>query len=1633
MRKLMKYTKFVWMAVLFSVFILASMPHDINAEPEDEPAQDELMASEYSIEMESDFPFTITYGGEQSFGKWYVSDNAWEIVFEITPSEHYKCDVWALIGDNEAYVSQEDNVFTIWKDESGVEVIDDDVLIYATKVPITHTVTVSDLTGDNATFAPVAGMKATEETGKYTVSEADGYSFSVTVAGAAFIPKVTIADIVQTNPNPSEGVYTYSVDAGYPTADQTVTVEVVETYTLTVDLGENSGITKFDIFEYSNSAMTDIVKIKTVTSDGETLEFNPWNYLVVRDIEGPDENVFIRAEKILGPEDITTQYGCVWDSFVIGQVPSDFTLSMDARKLPVSSVTVKGDPYEPDAYSVSLIIDDYYISEGCLIPDDFIDMDLALSPIDEKYNYRLLSGNAGYRLADEDEADDHTLPIRRFESSFFVSLPFKLLSQTAFAGGLELTVGAEKAGYRDQTVSVIGYDKTNCKAVVDGEIVEYSGGWKIPYGTDVDVTISAKDGYSLNAVRIAPAMIVDSISPGNVDAWLKKRNNRYVTTVYPDDGRSVAFTIPNVEEPYYVYAEAPETEDYALYADSVKVQSGAEIDAYYNLTKTIELKKGPNALVIGDTGNWEVKAFIGEKEVTDKAFPSLQSTDKKIVFTGLDDEVQGSTVDVKIRSKEDVPKEFTLKIRVSKAVKPEDLSWGGIDKVALILGVDTRVELATGAGFDKDSYLVNISGMNAGMTKFIDYEKSDDGKAVVFKTKASKGYDIPTSGEDMKVSLVDVHNRNSIISGPIPIVRSTAWTENAKTALAGMVSVEPGTDTLTFRFSDSESFDNKMKNMDGLYYKISATQTTSPKNSDFEDKTDILVPATASKYDLVVAKDNDVVATESVTYKIEISFVQMKYYDGKTFVPGNVIDQTEAIEKTATIKPGGVFATKLTFNKNKDKDYAKIYSTMKDVVLGTVSFPDADSKKQVTVQRLKKVDVTDKNGKVLFTTENPNHEKVIRIRKSDNAVILNPHEASKKKSVFGGYDYDGRFAGDFRVVAYAVEPKGVDVSVTVPLQIAQGITELDVCAPKRIYKAPGKAVSIKATVDYSPSEKPLTKKVEWSLTKTGNGREPFSCDGVTIKNGVISIANNVAIPAGGLKFYVCVRAADYALHTDLLDTQLVEVHSQPQVPTYLIIGEKTEIKNGGSYYTSDISGYFTAYDQNMKEIEATYTISGLTPIRNIYNVILGAGAEKPVKKASVTVTATDGSKLSKKFEFAVVSDTGLKIKLYDFSGDPIQKKDGNDYIAVNKYPAGKPLKLYVWGSHDGVIEHSIKTDSGIKKVKSGNDIYYGGTWYELSAAKATGVVTITDNSDSNKKQTKITITNRLITSGNTGAPRITAENRYDTGYDAKKGVQTKDNKGNIFCFMDYESMNAYNSAGSYNKVTYTLMKNAKDPFEGDIIISTNSYILAGIFNNSAALTQAGFYEYKTTLKTGGKFTVDFIDSNGKLDITPGTYSFTVTPVDQNGVATAKPATFKFNAAAAPKAKVTVGKTSFAKFLHAAEFGPFKVQNIVFKEGDGASGSAAFTGDVRGINTKGTINKFATTFATTSENGAIAYGTLTCIREPDNPGDYDGGKLANGMSGYVGYKWTNLDGTTDTAFAKVSVKPDGNKPFEPVTE
>ncbi|MCR5221280.1 MAG: hypothetical protein K6D90_00215 [Lachnospiraceae bacterium] len=480
-----------------------------------------------------------------------------------------------------------------------------------------------------------------------------------------------------------------------------------------------------------------------------------------------------------------------------------------------------------------------------------------------------------------------------------------------------------------------------------------------------------------------------------------------------------------------------------------------------------------------------------------------------------------------------------------------------------------------------------------------------------------------------------------------------------------------------------------VKAVDGMYYKIEADAVVSDEeedvfynsehnkyyknlanydaendqvNSVYKQNVVDYVPATEKSWALDVSDDpwNDEDGW-IVTYNVKATLV---YIDENKqiikFAEEGPEQKTETSEEKPASTKGNMFETKLSLTK---KMPAKIYNRQNSIPLAVPKWS-----KSATVQKLDRVELVNEYGNVYANWNRWGDRNLLDVDET-GLITLDTQ-----------YD-DGNYisAGKFTLVAYAVGGPGAQASATIPVTILESIQSLSVSAPARVLKNYNKAATVKADVAYNVNERentPATKSVEWSLAVAGVTPGTYQeipedsplYGKLTMKNGTVTIDKSLMVDltksADDYTFYISAKAADYAENNVWSYSEPIRITSESQVPTEFqfywdeyewdeenkvdvfvrrsfsniteteIVRKEQAKRNKDIYMEPFYSGAIQfakvlVLDQYGDQMYATLKLKGISQRENGELILSKAG------KVSITATAVDGSKKSKKIEFTI--------------------------------------------------------------------------------------------------------------------------------------------------------------------------------------------------------------------------------------------------------------------------------------------------------------------------------------------------------------------------------------------------------------
>ncbi|HCM92909.1 MAG TPA: hypothetical protein DIS78_10130 [Lachnospiraceae bacterium] len=1294
----------------------------------------------------------------------------------------------------------------------------------------------------------------------------------------------------------------------------------------------------------------------------------------------------------------------------LGTIDSDSTVSVATARFPLSDIVFNTESENGVTISVSIYERDIididgveYVNASMLVDQyDYILSVIWLANVnnpDPLWHYiikPLFSYEIEGFMSEEKE-------VSWYDDSYYGFLSGKAVIEAAFSGRkLTAYIGLEKTGYKKQSVKILRNtrsvdDKPEDVSVrMSGEPVHWTDndgygeyGYWISYGRSADVTVKPTDGYTLRKVCYLSDKTYNELSGNDAEKYAAITADKApggVTVVEAENG-TASFTISDIMDCYRVFAV--ETENYVLKVNSggKNADTGKPIDVSYNAGSRPEISvvygSIPQDLSLGRVSANVVSDDGSSVDVTAAVFGEITSESTSLTFDPSDVSVRGRRVNVSISKDEagsDPGYDFSLTFVVSNPITADTVSLTG--DVTNVLGTETRVSLQTGKDYKPGSVGVRVEGADV-----LDARMSEDGKEVTIRSsltrKNADEIKALLANHGLKLVLYDVNDQDSVISQNKLTVTAEQVTD---TDLSEGVIAIAGADSISL---DLSKIKLSAPDAEGLYYEVKAVTTMD--TSELKREVRAMVPATAKKYEIVLANNDDSFEPDPITYTVTARLMQVTTGTaGVEAVTDDTVASTASgrqFAKSVSTVQDGTFPTGISIKANKDKNVTgRLFDTVdEDLPIGTVIY-DRIGKESPKVQRIRRVEI---DG-----VEDPDV-----VYENNGTVYINPYNAGE---------------GKHSIVAYAVEPGGMDVATgAFSVNVKEGISRENdywISAPDNIYKPVNKAVKLKPEIRHSYRiANKIRGKVEWSLV-TGKEKpwEQLDFKGIRInKKGTVTIDKDVTIPDEGISFTILARPKDYPGNTNYLAKD-VEVHAVSEPPAFIRFKSGFKLTDGASYTSNEINGLLGAYDSYGNPInDIEFSVSGLKSKINIYGIENYYADKANIKKVTVTAAKTDGSGLKKTVTFKIKS-ADMIADLTDGNGKSLISSLSAGSIAevTNSLGAGKPMTLNVGKS--GLTDHKIKVTGGKKKaymipiLMRFSDMVLVDQHYTITPTAPVTVISLTEKATG--KVTRITVKNTMITS-NKAKTNVTGYDKYD-------------NKGNILNALYFANDEEYAASGSGNKVTYTV-KSGKKPLTGKVHVSVSDYALKDVFDANAqkntAITEDADGEYTITTDKDGRFDIDYWNvtcedapDEASFFIPTGTYSFEVTPVDDAGVPVAGPATFKFKAKAAPKASVVLKAGTFRNFTTLANILFKKQKNIV-------ADSVIFTGTL-GNNTKGKISSFRTTFA-------VENGKLICKRavRPDEE---------KSITGWVQYTWTGLDGSTGSACTKVTVKAPGNGKIKP---
>ncbi|MBO4903011.1 MAG: hypothetical protein J5518_09485 [Lachnospiraceae bacterium] len=647
-----------------------------------------------------------------------------------------------------------------------------------------------------------------------------------------------------------------------------------------------------------------------------------------------------------------------------------------------------------------------------------------------------------------------------------------------------------------------------------------------------------------------------------------------------------------------------------------------------------------------------------------------------------------------------------------------------------------------------------------------------------------------------------------------------------------------------------------VKAVDGMYYRIEATAvdkgnvkyTNGGKkyydhlaqydendglNSVFLEEVVAFVPATEKSWSVDVSdKPRNDEDGWRVDYAVKATLVYAEEFDDEhsdeydhgyrilKFKEGeeNKTQQTEEFSGLTVSTKDNTFETKLSLTKQMP---AKIYNKQDGIPLAIPKWS-----KSASVQKLDRVELLNEYGYEVARWDRWGEDMQLDVDKTGLITLDTTWEWMDEVTYESGEDHLA--AGKYTLVAYAIGGPGAQASATLPVTLLESIESMTVSAPARVLKTYNKAATVKAEVAFNVNEwenAPATKNVEWSIVVPDGS--PLEGK-LTMKNGTVTIDKDLMVDAKVAKedpdaysFVIAAKAADFE-DNDLTEySDPILITSEAQVPTeiqfawdqyddngnltgwdYSDINEQEIARKAQALKAKDI--YMEPFysrsiqyakvfvlDQYGEQMYADLKLTGIKQNEDGRLILSKAG------KVSVTATAVDGSKKSKKIEFTIADGDArftpnvlVQTETQFYRGDRdkefINTYDRFDHAGEtwcsSNAPANKYLYVHVGAAHYADIgeengnpvlfawdrpsygdivmfNHTVKVKGGTIKATLTDAMDKYTTYVILPSAEET-VVTVTDNTVDKrfgraKNATDYTICNQLIS--NQKARKITAD------------------------------------------------------------------------------------------------------------------------------------------------------------------------------------------------------------------------------------------------------------------------------------
>ncbi len=1026
-----------------------------------------------------------------------------------------------------------------------------------------------------------------------------------------------------------------------------------------------------------------------------------------------------------------------------------------------------------------------------------------------------------------------------------------------------------------------------------------------------DITPRAKICFDSSKVEVVSAFI------GAKQIELKADGTEEETVTTTEDGKEVTtkktYNVYNLESAEDTLTVTFKGKDGYLVKGAnkttneltVNVKAGAKVDVETEESYTVIVKEGTNSIApvngkysVGYTGSVKISLKNGSASPAVKAVAAKAG---RTALTETEAKISGSDAEI-VMDKKFAGKTITVDLSAEVTVKSTEEGKPDtkeIQKVATVtLVVNPELKGLTVAGVKngaltqtagtKQAYNITVNPKTAS-TKL--YAESD--KKASVDVKAEDGAIVI----DAKAVAAPDSAKIKVWAGAPKFEDAAVSTEFTVSTVAGVTDKKT---TAKVKYAHDTGFTltlgtAKLPELTdgGYYYKVEAKKGTAAEGVTANDKT-VYVPVTGdtqdAKIDGLVTKNKDGFGGVA-SFDITVTLVQAaKKGTAQAATLSNIVGENTA----KAVKLAGI-STKNPYYETtlKVKSGGTVYTGQKNAVIAIPQFG-----KDTTFTNTWKVkDISTTSVSSISTNNavlNTNNQLVVDIPTGSGYVGKHTFKITAE-TVMEGAEEDTMYAA----------------SATVTVNVVRGIENLELSAPKTLYKGDSKkAVSytVKPVFNHGyTAAKPKTAKVkDWKIVNTATGNTDPK---VTIsKSGKITVAKDYVVTDKST-FTVSATAADYVGNTRIAEATITITTQKLNIAQVVLAkynGEKNgyDIITGGDVERNDIkyaevyalknvapSSNFISYDDWDSYVlndfpnrcAMTYKSSNAKALE-----VTSSGkivVNKPANNVKITVTANDGSKSTKSMtlnvKYAAVEDLG--IQFYKGSmDDDIKYATPNDtnvsFLGTTASRFGIAVVQYdsegkAWVALDDFTDFKV-TVKGAKLLKDEYNKTVFGDYGEKHQFATTGkTATVTLKYAGNTKT--YTLTNTGFDAANkVGAPKVTLNPKslkagetldIQATVGAVKGHTYAEEQLFAKVEVDETAVNAKNS-DIYNSLRYNLAGEYQlNTIDAKGNSSINLYAFYGI-------SVAGSYKLKLTVGTknaNGQFEPIAKAANVTIKVTKG--------------------------------------------------------------------------------------------------------------------------------------------------------------------